>query len=224
MALIHLFLALCLMAAPALAQSVTLRGQVTDESAAVVPGAKVVLTGPGGLSKTATAANDGSYSLADLPPGNYTVHASAPGLVLRQPAKLGLKSGTQTLNLLLNVAAEKQEVTVGENGAPSVSTEAAANASAVVLQGSDLDALSDNPDDLLADLQALAGPSAGPNGDLTISMQIRNLTNHNNPGPIIGNITVATFRTGQSARWVGWRVFSESANNRRLELQTRLTF
>ena len=38
------------------------------------------------------------------------------------------------------------------------------NASAVVLRGSDLDALSDNPDDLLVDLQALAGPAAGPNG------------------------------------------------------------
>src|SRR5208337_4725321 len=36
--------------------------------------------------------------------------------------------------------------------------------SAVVLTGEDLDALADNPDDLLADLQALAGPSAGPNG------------------------------------------------------------
>ena len=34
----------------------------------------------------------------------------------------------------------------------------------VVLRGDDLDALSDDPDDLLSDLQALAGPSAGPNG------------------------------------------------------------
>src|SRR5213075_3338546 len=38
------------------------------------------------------------------------------------------------------------------------------NASAVVLRGADLDALSDNPNDLAADLQALAGPAAGPNG------------------------------------------------------------
>src|SRR4029079_6514742 len=38
------------------------------------------------------------------------------------------------------------------------------NSSAIVLKGKDLDALSDDPDDLAADLQALAGPSAGPNG------------------------------------------------------------
>src|SRR5205807_8934886 len=53
---------------------------------------------------------------------------------------------------------------VEDSGSPAVSTEASANASAIVLRGSDLDALSDNPDDLAADLQALAGPAAGPNG------------------------------------------------------------
>src|SRR5581483_2045200 len=45
-----------------------------------------------------------------------------------------------------------------------VSTEASSNASAVVLRGDDLQALSDDPEDLATDLQALAGPSAGPNG------------------------------------------------------------
>src|SRR5204862_3090669 len=36
--------------------------------------------------------------------------------------------------------------------------------SSVVLKGKDLDALSDDPDELSDELQALAGPSAGPNG------------------------------------------------------------
>ena len=35
---------------------------------------------------------------------------------------------------------------------------------AIVLNGSDLDALSDDPDQLQNELQALAGPAAGPNG------------------------------------------------------------
>jgi Carboxypeptidase regulatory-like domain len=137
---------------------------VTDESGGVVPGAKLILAGPAGLSKTTVTANDGVYSFAGLPPGNYTVRASAPGLLLRQPVKVSATTGSQTLNLLLNVVAEKQEVTVEEKSGPTVNTEAANNASAVVLSGSDLDALSDNPDDLAADLQALAGPAAGPNG------------------------------------------------------------
>ena len=42
--------------------------------------------------------------------------------------------------------------------------EAGGNASAIVLKGKDLDALSDDPDELSNELTALAGPSAGPNG------------------------------------------------------------
>ena len=42
--------------------------------------------------------------------------------------------------------------------------EPANNASATVLGGDDLQALSDNPDDLIAELIAIAGPSAGPGG------------------------------------------------------------
>jgi hypothetical protein len=162
--LIEVFLASALLAAPVWSQTATLRGLVTDESDAVVPGANVSLEGPGGLSRTGVSGNDGSYVFAALPPGDYTVRASAPGLILRQPAKTTLTAGGHVLNLLLNVVAEKQQVTVEENGAPTVSTDAASNASAVVLQGKDLDALSDNPDDLAVDLQALAGPAAGPNG------------------------------------------------------------
>jgi hypothetical protein len=59
---------------------------------------------------------------------------------------------------------------------------------------------------------------------LTISMQIRNLTNHNNPGPIIGNITSPLFGMANQPAGSGNGIFSESANNRRLELQTRFTF
>ena len=59
---------------------------------------------------------------------------------------------------------------------------------------------------------------------LSVSMQIRNLTNHNNPGPIIGNITSPLFGRANQPAGVGGGRFSESANNRRLELQTRFTF
>jgi len=68
------------------------------------------------------------------------------------------------LNLRMQVAAVRQQVTVQENAGPSLSTEPSSNSSALVLRGPDLDALSDDPDDLQTDLQALAGPSAGPGG------------------------------------------------------------
>ena len=58
---------------------------------------------------------------------------------------------------------EQQQVEVTE-GALGVSTSADSNASAIVIKGKDLDALSDDPDELQSELTALAGPAAGPNG------------------------------------------------------------
>ncbi len=146
------------------AQTGGLRGQVTDESGAIVPGATVTASGPGGLVKAAISGNDGSYSFVNLSTGAYVVRATAPALALRQPAKVTLSSSVQILNLMLNVVVANQEVTVEERGGGAVTTDPSNNASATVISGTDLDALSDNPDDLLADLQALAGPAAGPNG------------------------------------------------------------
>jgi hypothetical protein len=162
--LIFFLLAFLLASSLALAQTGSLRGQITDESGAVIPAAKVTLNGPSGPVKTTTAAGDGSYAFTGLRPGNYTVMASAPDLVLPQPAKIALKSGVQTLNLQLTVAPTRQQTTIQENAGPTVSADASSNASAVVLRGDDLQALADNPTDLAADLQALAGPSAGPSG------------------------------------------------------------
>jgi hypothetical protein len=145
-------------------QTAALRGVVSDESGAVVPGARVTLVGPEGLVKTAVADETGSYAFAALPAGSYAVQASAPNLAQAQAVKVVLRAGVQTVNLTLRVAGLLEKVTVQENGAPAVSTDAATNANAVVLRGDDLDALGDDPEDLLADLQALAGPSAGPSG------------------------------------------------------------
>jgi len=146
------------------AETATLRGQVTDESGAVIPGAKVVLSGPAGAVKTTTADRAGSYTFAGVPPGSYTVQASAPKLAQAAPAEVSLKAGTQVLNLTLKVASIAEKVTVEDSSAPAVSPDSSGSAGAVVLSGDDLQALSDDPDDLAADLQALAGPSAGPSG------------------------------------------------------------
>jgi hypothetical protein len=162
--LILLFSLMTLLCPCALAQTATLRGVVTDESAAVVPGAKVTLTGPSGLVDTTASGNDGSYSLKNVPFGAYTLDAAAPQLTLPRPAKVDVRSVVHTVNLQLKVASSAQQVTVRENAGPAVSTDAANNAGALVLRGDDLQALSDDPEDLAADLPALAGPSTGPNG------------------------------------------------------------
>jgi len=63
--------------------------------------------------------------------------------------------------------------------------------------------------------------------NLSISMDLENIINHNNPGPIIGNITSPLFGQANQPAYagdLGGGGFSESANNRRLELQVRFTF
>src|SRR6266542_4490897 len=157
-------LAVFIISSVSFAQSVSLRGQVTDQNGAVIPKAKVTLDGPPGLVKTVATDDRGGYSFTELPPGDYSVTASAPNLALMEPAKITLKSGVQTLNLQLSVVIAEQNVNVQENTAPAVTTDSSNNASAVVLRGDDLKSLGDSAEDLQADLLALAGPSAGPGG------------------------------------------------------------
>jgi hypothetical protein len=61
--------------------------------------------------------------------------------------------------------------------------------------------------------------------NLTVAMSGRNLLNHNNPGPIIGNITSPLFgQSNQIAGTPNGEGFLETADNRRLELQIRFTY
>jgi hypothetical protein len=74
-------------------------------------------------------------------------------------------NGTETLHgdIVMKPAEITQQITVEENP-NQLSVDPSQNADALLIKGADLDALPDDPDDLQQDLQALAGPSAGPNG------------------------------------------------------------
>jgi hypothetical protein len=140
-----------------------LRGIMTDDSGAVIPAAKVTLTG-NGVNKTAQTQADGSYTFVGLPPGQYRVRVSFPGFANFDKTVAVTGGGTATLPIQMNVKAEKQEITVADTSTTMVSVEPDNNATALVLRGEDLAALPDDPDDLADALQALAGPGAGPNG------------------------------------------------------------
>jgi hypothetical protein len=139
----------------------TLRGAITDELGAVIVGANVTLTDASGAQKKTTTNGEGTYNFAGLTPGKYTLQAVAPGFAPSESKEVEFTGARQTIDLTLRVTIE-EKVTVAETGA--VSTEATANANQTVIAGKDLDALPDDPDELAAALQALAGPSVGPNG------------------------------------------------------------
>jgi hypothetical protein len=146
------------------AQTAAVHGHVSDETGAVIPDAAVTATSTTGKTITPKSSSDGAYSFNGLAPGTYRIVASYPGFDLKQPQTFVAKGQTASLNLVLTVSSVVQQVTVDATDHSTLSVDAANNASAVVLSGSALDALADNPDDLASDLQALAGPTAGPSG------------------------------------------------------------
>jgi hypothetical protein len=141
----------------------SLRGVVSDPSGALVPGASVAVTGPG-ARQSARTDSQGAYRVDGLPPGVYSIRISGAGFADWQQNEIQLAAGkSATVNVSLTLLQRSEKVTVAADAA-ILATDAASNADALVLTKSDLDALPDDPDDLAADLQALAGPAAGPNG------------------------------------------------------------
>ena len=138
----------------------SLRGLITDELGAAIVGASVTITDASGVQKKTTTNGEGVYTFAGLAPGKYTLQAAAPGFATSDGKEVDITTARQTVDLTLRVTIE-EKVTVAET---AVSTEATNNANQTVIAGKDLDALPDDPDELAAALQALAGPSVGPNG------------------------------------------------------------
>jgi hypothetical protein len=142
-----------------------IRGHITDPTGALIPGASVTITNAAGTQPvTVTADASGAYEVHGLAPGGYIVTATFEGFAPAQSATFQLAAGqAKRVDIAMAIQVEQQNVVVTDDS-PTVNTEAGGNASALVLKGKDLDALSDDPDELSSELSALAGPSAGPNG------------------------------------------------------------
>jgi hypothetical protein len=151
---------------PAFAQTptATLNGKVVDQTGAVIPQATVTVTASGGQQTTATTDQGGGFEVHALAPGTYSVAAAAKGFApLSKPGVELVAGQKQTLNLALQVEVQEEKVNVEAEGT-QLDVGGASNANSLVIKGKDLEALSDDPDELQNELQALAGPAAGPNG------------------------------------------------------------
>ena len=141
----------------------SLRGLVKDELGAAIVGATVTIIDPSGTAKTAVTNGEGVYTVTGLTPGKYTIIVAAQGFAPSDETEVDVAAGQrQTLDVDLKVTIEEQNVTVAAE--TPLSTESTNNANQTLITGKDMDALPDDPDELAAALQALAGPSVGPNG------------------------------------------------------------
>lgn len=141
-----------------------LTGQVTDESGAVLVDAKVIVVDSNGVERIATTNERGVYLVSSLESGRYRVTVQVDGFAPYEKLNVEVSAGRrESLNITLTVAISKQEITVGSNG-DSLSTAPDANRDALVFKEKDLESLPEDPEELVAVLQAMAGPAAGPNG------------------------------------------------------------
>jgi hypothetical protein len=145
------------------AQSASLTGQVTDPSGAAINGANVALTPATGTPLTTQTNAQGVYDFKGVPAGTYTLNVVAPGFTLYENDNVAVADKPLRLNIPMTIEVEQQKIQVSDT-APTVDVNPANNAGAITISGKELEALPDDPDELLTDLQALAGPSAGPNG------------------------------------------------------------
>lgn len=143
------------------ASAASLRGAVTDPSGAAVPGAIVELRGPGGEHR-ATTRGTGAYAFPALDPGKYRVRIRAKGFAAIDRAGLAIDR-PMVFDARLAIQPGKETVTVAA-GTAGVGVSPEANGAAVVLGRRRIGELSDDPDELALELQALAGPAPGPNG------------------------------------------------------------
>jgi hypothetical protein len=143
----------------------TIHGHIADQTGALIPGAKItVMTADGKSVGNATADASGAYALTGLEAGSYVVKATFAGFADFQSQPIPVAAGQiKRVDVAMAIEVEQQNVVVSDE-TPTVSVEAGGNANTLVLKDKDLDALSDDPDELSNELQALAGPSAGPNG------------------------------------------------------------
>ena len=142
------------------AAEAVMEGRVMDQTGASVQGVKVILIGA--TTRQVTSDKEGRFKIS-VPEGSYVLTAEKRGFTSYAAANIEMKSGPVTSQEIRLEVSRSEDITVEEQ-ASAVSLDASQNAGAVVLKDGDLDALPDDPDELAAYLQSLAGNSGGPNG------------------------------------------------------------
>jgi len=104
----------------------TINGTVTDQTQAVIAGAKVVLSNGAGEKVETHTDDKGRYVFAGLKPGAYSLTVEAPNFALKTYDNITLPAGLElTIDAPLEPAAAKTEVNVESSSVGKVETETA---------------------------------------------------------------------------------------------------
>ncbi len=160
-----LFLLACLIPGEALARQdrATLLVTVTDETRGVLPTATVTIAGIEASNKAVTiapvaATTQGQAKFENLAPGRYSVTAEFSGFQTRTLPDVRIRAGENKQVIVLPIDRLQSAVTVERDRQQAASDREMTFGS--VLTREQIDALSDDPDELRRQLQDLAGPDA----------------------------------------------------------------
>src|SRR6266581_1881209 len=118
---------LCAAVVRAQSTNATITGFVTDPQKALVAGARVsVISMDTNLRYTSTTNDEGSYTVANLPPGNYKIEVEKQGFksIVKPDVVLHVQDAV-ALNFEMAIGSASESVTV-TGGAPLMNTESAA--------------------------------------------------------------------------------------------------
>jgi hypothetical protein len=108
-------------------------GTVKDSSGAVIPNATVTVTSLGtGQARTATTGSSGAYTVGFLPPDNYSVKFEAAGFGTATVPSITVNvTETPTLDQVLTIGTQSQQVEVHGEAAELVQTTSATNGTVI---------------------------------------------------------------------------------------------
>jgi Carboxypeptidase regulatory-like domain len=102
----------------------SINGTVTDQTQAVVPGAKVVLSNGAGFHQETQSDDKGAYFFTGLDAGIYTLSVTAPNFAVKTLDNINLPEGLElSLEASLEPASAKTEVNVESSGVGKVEVE-----------------------------------------------------------------------------------------------------
>jgi hypothetical protein len=133
---------------------------VVDQTGAVIPNAKVTLTAvaAGAAIEPATTNDKGIALVTGLAPGRYTIQAEFPGFETRILKDLQLKTGDNKHVAVLAIQGLQDSVTVSRDAREAASDRRSTFGTAMTRE--QIEALSDDPDEMAQQLQDVAGGNA----------------------------------------------------------------
>jgi hypothetical protein len=144
----------------------SLAGTVIDPEGALVPRAKVTVSAPDHPTQSSDTDDFGVFHVSGLVAGRYSVTTEARGFSPATVKDVSVHPDKTTrLNLQLHIEIQQQQIKVQEDTADASPDH---NDSAIVLHREELDTLSDNPQDLQLELQAMAGGGPGSNAQFYV--------------------------------------------------------